>query len=103
MQVPLAWLNLMYTPWRTLVVMAGICLVLVLIFLQVGFHGLLRANAVLLYDQLRFDLVLVSPEYVNIDKAGSFPRARLAQARAVAGVEQAVPLYVQLAIYRNPE
>jgi putative ABC transport system permease protein len=103
MQAPLAWLNLAHTPWRTVVVLAGICLVLVLIFLQVGFHGLLHANAVLLYNQLRFDLVLVSPEYVQLDKAGSFPRARLAQAHAVAGVEQAVPLYVEFAIYRNPE
>jgi putative ABC transport system permease protein len=103
MRTPLAWLNLVHTPWRTLVVLAGMCLVLVLIFMQLGFHGVLRANAVLLYNQLRFDLVLVSPEYVSFDKAGTFPRHRLAEALAVPGVAQTMPLYVDLALWRNPD
>jgi putative ABC transport system permease protein len=103
MHFSLAWLNLVHTPWRTLAVLTGMCLVLVLIFMQLGFHGTLRANAVLLYDQLRFQLVLVSPEYVNLDKAGAFPRHRLAQALAAPGVERALPLYVDLALWRNPD
>jgi putative ABC transport system permease protein len=103
METYLALRDLVHRPWRTVVVLAGLCLVLVLIFMQLGFYGILRANAVLLYDQLRFDLVLVSPEYVSLDRAGSFPRHRLAQALAVPAVEQALPLYVEFALWRNPE
>lgn len=103
MPTSLAWLQLVHTPWRSLVVVAGMCLVLVLIFMQLGFHGILRANAILIYDQLRFDLVLVSPEFVNLDRSGTFPRHRLTQALAVPGVEQALPLYVELALWRNPD
>jgi putative ABC transport system permease protein len=103
METPLAWLNLLHAPWRTLIVLAGMCLIQVLIFMQLGFYGILRANAVLLYDQLRFDLVLVSPEYVNLDRAGTFPRHRLSQALAIPAVEQAMPLYTEIALWRNPE
>jgi putative ABC transport system permease protein len=103
MRTPLAWLNLVHAPWRTLVVLTGMCFVLVLVFLQLGFQGLLRANAVLLFDHLDFDLVLLSPEYVNFDIAGSFPRHRLAESLAVPGVARALPLYAEVALWRNPE
>src|SRR5262245_32988463 len=103
MRTPLAWLNLVHAPWRTVVVLAGTCLVLVLIFLQLGFLGVLRTNAVLLYDHLCFDLVLVSPEYVSFDMAGSFPRHRLVESQALPGVARAMPLYAEVALWRNPQ
>jgi putative ABC transport system permease protein len=94
MRTPLAWFNLVHQKARTLVALAGVAFAVILIFMQLGFHGSVLATATLLYDKLDFDIALTSPEYLHTGQAGSFPRERLAQALAVDGVDRAVPLYI---------
>jgi putative ABC transport system permease protein len=93
-KVPLVWANLFHNKVRTLVGVAGIAFAVILIFLQLGFLGSAEANATLIYDQLDFDLVLLSPDYVQFSQPGSFPRARLANLRSRPGVASAYPLYL---------
>jgi putative ABC transport system permease protein len=102
MNTSLAWLNLRHHKTRTLIAVTGVGFALILVFMQLGFLGAVRAGATLLYDRLDFDVVLVSRNYADLNHMGTAPRERLAQARAVANVAEVAPLYVGLNLWRNP-
>lgn len=101
MNTPLAWLNLLHQKKRTLVAVAGVAFAVLLIFMQLGFYGAAEGTATLLYDELNFDIILISPQYIEVNRANTFPGNRLAQALAVNGVAEANPLYVTAASWRN--
>lgn len=101
MKTPLAWLNLLHDKTRTLVATAGVAFAVVLVLMQLGFLNSVRATATQIYDQLRFDILLVSPQYNYISKAGMFPQTRLYQATSVKGVAQARPLYLDFNFWLN--
>jgi putative ABC transport system permease protein len=86
---------------RTLVALAGILFAIVLIFMQLGFYGAIENSAIGILDHLEFDVVLVSPEYVNIGTTGTFPRSRLMQILGVPRVASACPLYTTRRYWRN--
>lgn len=92
--IPLAWRNLVYDRLRTLVAIAGVAFAVVLVFLQLGFLGAVRRTATLVYDELEFDLLIHSHEYLHISRPGTIPQARLLQAQAIDGVLSARPLHI---------
>jgi putative ABC transport system permease protein len=98
----LAMLNLLHQRIRTLISLAGVAFAVLLIFAQLGFLGSVYQTASLLFDKLDFDLLLTSQEYVDLNAPDGFPRQRLAQADAVAGVESARPFSVCLGLWRGP-
>lgn len=102
MKTPLAPLNLAHNKLRTLVATAGVTFAIALLFMQIGFFVSILTTSVGLYEGLDFDLVVVSPNYVSITQAGSFPRARLYQLRGLPEVVGATPLYVGRVMWRNP-
>ena len=61
MKTPLALLNLLHDKTRTLVAIAGVAFAVVLVLMQLGFLNSVRLTATEVYDQLNFDVVLVSP------------------------------------------
>src|SRR5262249_8747513 len=95
-------LNLLHQRIRTLISLAGVGFAVLLIFSQLGFLGSVDRTATLLFDKLDFDLLLTSREYLNLNSPESFPRLRLAQAAAVAGVESVRPFSVCLGLWRGP-
>lgn len=101
MKTPLAWLNLLHDKTRTLVATAGVAFAVVLILMQIGFLNSVRATATQIYAQLRFDILLTSPQYIYISKSGNFPQTRLFTAESVAGVERARPLYLDFNFWLN--
>lgn len=103
MATPLAWLNLRHQKKRTAVAIAGVGIAVLLIFMQLGFYGAAEATATLVYDELAFDILLTSPKYIDINRAGQFPALRLQQARAVDGVESVAPLWVAFGPWRNAD
>jgi putative ABC transport system permease protein len=103
MPTPLAWRNVTHKKVRTAAALAGVCFAIVLIFMQLGFYDVCYRAAIMIYDQFAFDIALVSPQYAHLRGAGSIPRPRLAQAKAVPGVESAAALYVGNGAWRNPE
>src|SRR5262245_10938392 len=98
----LAMSNLMQQPMRTLVSLIGVSFAVLLVFMQLGFLGSLLTSATLLFDQLDFDLLMVSSEYITLNRSSSFPRDRLAQAHAVSGVQTVRPLTTALGLWREP-
>ena len=102
MKTPLAWLNLAHYKMRTLAAVAGVAFSVVLIFMQLGFLGSVETTASLLFDALRFDLMLRSPQYLHMAAPGTFPRDRLCQAASMPGVETASPFCLGVNQWRNP-
>ncbi len=103
MKTPLAWLQLTHQRTRTAVAVAGVAFAIILIFMQLGFYGAVEATATLFYDKLDFDLLLVSPRYVNLNQASAFPRRQMYQARDVPEVENVLPVYVGFQFWLSPE
>jgi putative ABC transport system permease protein len=99
----LSWLHLTHDPWRCAIRVAGITFAVFLMFAQRGFrNGLLDAQVELL-SRLDGQIVLVSPARYALNIPQRFPRARLAEAGAVPGVERAAPLYLEYgALWKTP-
>jgi putative ABC transport system permease protein len=103
MATSLAVRNLTHSKVRTLVAMGGVCFAVTLLFMQLGFFASVSLTAMLVYDALDYHLLLASPHYVALTQAGTFPAARLHQARADPRVATASPLHVGRHVWRNPD
>ena len=98
----LAWSNLTHQRIRTFVSLVGVGFAVLLVFMQLGFLGAVYTSANLVYDQLDFDVVILSKEYVSLNEASSFLRTRLGQARADPAVASARPLTATIGLWRDP-
>jgi putative ABC transport system permease protein len=103
MTTPLAWYNLIHSWVRTIVALAGVAFSVLLIFMQLGFLGAVGTSATSLYDELDFDILLTSPDYLHAADPSTFPEMRTYQAADVAGVSSVVPLSVELNEWWNPQ
>ena len=102
MKTPLAWLNLAHSKMRTAAAVAGVTFAVMLLFMQLGFLGSVKATAVTIYDALDFDLVIRSRRYLRLADTRVFPRSRLYQAASQPGVLRVSPFQVGLNQWRNP-
>ena len=98
----LALTGLLHQRGRTAVSVIGAGFAVVLVFMQLGFLGSVNNTATLLYDKMRFDILLTSSEYIDLSRPGSVDRERLAQARGVPGVADVLPVSFGMAMWRNP-
>jgi putative ABC transport system permease protein len=102
-RVPLAWYNLLHDRTRLGVAIAGVTFAVLLMFMNLGFLGALVNTTTNFYGQFNGDLFLLSPESLEISTTKAFPRERLYQATGLEGVERAMPLYSEYALWKNPE
>jgi putative ABC transport system permease protein len=98
----IAWLQLSREKSRLLVALAGIAFADILIFMQMGFQDALYDSSVLIHERLDGDIFLISPQSTALFAMKSFPRRRLYQSVAVAGVKSVSPLYLDLGLWKNP-
>jgi putative ABC transport system permease protein len=103
MKVPLAWRILTYDKRRTALALVGIFMAILLVFVELGFFYAVPRGGLLLYDNMRFDLLLVSDQYEYQAQPGSFPLSRLDRARASPDVRQATPVYFGFAKWKEGE
>jgi putative ABC transport system permease protein len=97
----LAWRILAHEKSRGLLAIMGIFTAVLLIFLQLGFYYSVPKGGMLLYDHMRFDIMLTSKAYVFQAQSQSFPRRRLYQALADPDILRAVPVYQDVAPWLN--
>src|SRR5260370_37490775 len=88
---PLAVKNVQHSGQRSLVAIRGMGFAVVMVLLQLGFLQAVKIPAAVNYDQLDFDLVLISPDFAQFYDPGTFPRKRLEQAESIATVLSARP------------
>jgi putative ABC transport system permease protein len=107
---PLAWLrtpplavrNVQHGGARSLLAIAGVGFSITLVLLQLGFLEAVRITARMVYDQIEFDVVLLSPQYEQFFGPGEFPLSRLKEAQSEPGVTAAYPLYARMTFWRCP-
>src|SRR3954468_22899558 len=92
-RVPLAWRILTYDKRRTGLALIGIFMAILLVFVELGFFYAVPQGGLLLYDNMRFDLLLASNQYQYQAQPGTFPLARLDQVRSSPDVQEATPIY----------
>jgi putative ABC transport system permease protein len=99
---PLAVRNVRHGGARSLVAVVGMALAVVMVLLQLGFLQAVRVTAAVNYDQLDFDVAVLSTQFEQFYGPAGFPRERLPQARAVPGVAAARPLWTRMNLWRCP-
>jgi putative ABC transport system permease protein len=102
-RTPLGWLQLSRQKGRLLVALSGVAFADLLMLMQLGFQSALFNSATRLHDSLKADLVLMSPQALNLQDLSTFTRRRLYQAMDVPGVATAEPMYNSLVTWRNPQ
>lgn len=98
----LALRSLLHQPGRTSVSVVGTAFAVVLMFMQLGFLGAVENTATLLYGKMRFDVLVVSREYIDLSRPGRVSRDVLARAEGVQGVEEVQPVSIGTAYWKNP-
>jgi len=101
--VALAWRILTHDKGRTALALVGIFMAILLVFIQLGLFFAVPQGGMLLYDNMRFDLLLVSDQYEYQAQPGAFPVSRLAAARGSPDVAEATPLYFGAAKWKSGE
>ena len=103
MAFAVAWRILTYQKGRTALAVGGIFVAILLIFVELGFFIAVPQGGLLIYDHMRFDLLVTSNRYVYQTKSGIFARARLDQVRANPDVARASAVYIGGAKWQDPE
>ncbi|MFO0866683.1 MAG: FtsX-like permease family protein [Gemmataceae bacterium] len=98
--IPYTLLNLLHQRKRTTIALAGVAFSNILIFMQLGFYASAESTATLLLRKLDFDLVVLSPDYFDINRPGLFPRARMQRLAAFPEVQQMSHLYISSHFWR---
>lgn len=101
MSVPYAWLDLVHDRGRSTIAALGVAFAVLLILMQLGFYGSVGRTAVLVLENMHFDLLICSRHYRFLTSPGSVAVDRLAQARAVPGVDAVLPLDLTFVPWRT--
>ncbi len=101
MSFVLAWRILTYQKGRTALALIGIFMAILLVFVQLGLFFAVPQGGMLLYDNLRFDLLLASDQYEYQAQPGAFPVTELDRARAARDVAAVTPMYFGVAKWKG--
>jgi putative ABC transport system permease protein len=99
---PLALQNVLHGRARSAAAIAGIGFAVVMVILELGFLEAVRIAASVNYDNLDFDVALVSPQFEQFYDPGTIPLRRLVAAEGVPAVVAARPLYARMNLWRCP-
>jgi putative ABC transport system permease protein len=103
MKVPLAWRILTHDKRRTALALIGIFMAILLVFVELGFFYAVPRGGLLLYDNMRFDLLLTSNQYEYQAQPGVFSLSQLEQVRNSPDVAEATPIYFGFAKWKSGE
>ncbi len=101
-RTPLAWKNLTHQPARTIVSIGGIAFAILLMFMQLGFLGAVGDTANNVYERLRCDLVVRSPEYLHAYDPRSIPRDIERQIVGLPEIARVQTLDLSVTSWQNP-
>lgn len=94
MPLHIAWRILTHQKGRTALALGGIFIAILLIFVELGFFIAVPQGGMLIYDHMKFDLLVCSNKYIFQTESWQFPRVRLDEAGKNAGVAQVNPVYL---------
>jgi putative ABC transport system permease protein len=100
--IPLGLHQLWHQKLRMLAAILGITFAVVLIFMQLEFREALNTSSVRYHTSLEYDLAMLSPKTDFLLVSKQFPRNRLYQVLGFDAVESVTPVYLGMAVWRNP-
>jgi len=103
MATPLSIYNLKEGGWRTVLSISGISIAVTLVFMQLGFLGAVLDTAVLFYNNLKFDLIVRSPNYYHFCDANKFQRSQLSSILNDPAVDSVQPFHVSLGKWNHAD
>ena len=101
MKTPLALLNLWHQQTKTLVSIGGVAFALLLVFMQLGFMGAVSHTATNVLENLSFDILLRSRDYLHLYEPSQFDRKWLQVAASTRGVAAAKPFWITINNWRK--
>ena len=103
-RTPLAWRNIVHNKVTMVLSSAAVALAVLIMFMELGFLNGLYDSQTGALKAFRADLVMVSRTQHMVVMHEMFPRSRLRQAAAFAGVRAVYPIYVEdtVSYLRNP-
>ncbi|NEQ45878.1 MAG: FtsX-like permease family protein [Leptolyngbya sp. SIOISBB] len=101
-RTPLALLNLTHDRRKFATSLAGVGFAVLLMFLFTGFQNALYDSQVQLINRLNADIIIINRLKNNMFVPEPFARRRLYQAKALAGVQAAYPMYMSDVRWKNP-
>ena len=93
MPLHIAWRILTHQKGRTALALGGIFIAILLIFVELGFFIAVPQGGMLIYDHMRFDLLVASNKYIFQGQSWQFPRERLDEVGRNAQVEAVHAVY----------
>lgn len=103
LKISLAWLQLIRQKSRLIVALAGIAFADILMFMQIGFQDALFTSAAQLHTNLQGEIFLISTQSTALIAMKSFSQRRLYQAFSFDSVEAVSPVYIDKALWKNPQ
>jgi putative ABC transport system permease protein len=103
LKIRLAWLQLIRKKSRLIVALAGIAFADILMFMQIGFQDALFTSAAQLHSNLQGEIFLISTQSTALIAMKSFSQRRLYQALSFDSVEAVSPVYIDKALWKNPQ
>ncbi len=101
MPFEVAWRILAYQKGRTALAVGGIFIAILLIFVELGFFIAVPQGGMLVYDHMRFDLLVSSNRYIFQAESWHFPRARLEAVARHPEIVRATPFYLGSAKWQD--
>src|SRR6516165_490691 len=101
MKVPLAWRILTDDKRRTALALIGIFMAILLVFVELGFFYAVPRGGLLLYDNMRFDLLLSSDQYESEAEPGAFLLSQLDRVGSSPDAADATPIYFGSAKWKS--
>lgn len=98
----LAWLQLTREKLRLLVAVSGVAFAVILIFMQLGFQEALFKSSTRFHEVLNGGLFIISPQQDMVAQPKTISRRRLYQAMGFEGVAAVRPVYMGLAVWKDP-
>jgi putative ABC transport system permease protein len=100
----LAMRQLQYKGFGLLAPFAGVCVAVILVFIQLGFKNALTGSVLNFDRALSADIVIAGRQFETIAYSPPwFARSAIYQAQGVPGVRQVVPVYIYMAQIRANE
>lgn len=93
--------NLFHNKIRTALTLLGISVPAIPIFVQVGLYSAMMETAGIFYDQMKFDLAILSRDYLYFSKSGQFPENRIRLANSIDGIRETNFLRIGLHFWKN--
>ena len=82
MPLHIAWRILTHQKGRTALALGGIFIAILLIFVELGFFIAVPQGGMLIYDHMRFDLLIASNKYIFQAESWQFPAGAPCRGRA---------------------